>query len=167
MSADLYNKAIVETARATATAARLSAPDVTVEEDNPLCGDMIALDLAFADGRVVALGHKTRGCLLTRAAAVIVARRAVGAELAELRRAIASLEALLAGDPAPPAWEELAMFGPVRAVKSRHDCVRLPFRALAAALDAFERAVNGRPIRQAPGGPRGRGPRPRLVRKRS
>lgn len=135
MTAELYDAAIVATAKETAKAERLPAPDLTVEEDNPLCGDRITLDLAFADGRVAAVGHKTRGCLLTRAAAVVLARHAVGADPAELRRAIASLRALLAGQEGAPAWPELSMFEPVRAVASRHDCVLLPFRALETALD--------------------------------
>lgn len=135
MTAELYDAAIVATAKETAKAERLPAPDLTVEEDNPLCGDRITLDLAFADGRVAAVGHKTRGCLLTRAAAVVLARHAVGAEPAELRRAIASLRALLAGEAGTPEWPELSMFEPVRAVASRHDCVLLPFRALETALD--------------------------------
>jgi len=139
MSTELYDAAIVATAKETAAAERLPAPDLTVEEDNPLCGDRITLDLAFADGRVAAVGHKTRGCLLTRAAAVVLARRAVGADPAELRRAIASLEALLAGKAGAPFWPELSMFEPVRAVPSRHDCVLLPFRALETALDRRER----------------------------
>jgi NifU-like protein involved in Fe-S cluster formation len=139
VSAALYDAAIVATAKETAKAERLPAPDVTVEEDNPLCGDRITLDLAFADGRVAAIGHKTRGCLLTRAAAVVLARHAVGADPAELRRAIASLRALLAGQEGAPAWPELSMFEPVRAVPSRHDCVLLPFRALETALDRRER----------------------------
>lgn len=139
MSTELYDAAIVATAKETAAAERLPAPDLTVEEDNPLCGDRITLDLAFRDGRIAAVGHKTRGCLLTRAAAVVLARRAVGGDPAELRRAVASLRALLAGQDGAPAWPELSMFEPVRAVPSRHDCVLLPFRALETALDRRER----------------------------
>jgi NifU-like protein involved in Fe-S cluster formation len=35
-------------------------------------------------------------------------------------------------------WPELAAFTPVHAHKSRHDCVLLPFEALAQALDETE-----------------------------
>jgi NifU-like protein involved in Fe-S cluster formation len=76
---------------------------------------------------------------LTRAAAVLLARRAPGADAAELRRAIVSLRALLAGREEAPLWPELSMFEPVRAVASRHDCVLLPFRALEVALERRER----------------------------
>lgn len=135
MSTELYDRRIVELAREAGGAARLASPSVTVERDNPLCGDRIALDVELADGRVRAVGHRTRGCLLTRAAAVLVARHAPGAAPSELRRAIADLEAVLRGEGSAPSWPELAIFAPVSQVKSRWDCVLLPFRALAEALD--------------------------------
>ncbi|MCS6877960.1 MAG: iron-sulfur cluster assembly scaffold protein [Geminicoccaceae bacterium] len=145
MSAELYHRAIVETAKETAEAARLPAPDVTVEEDNPLCGDRIVLDLLFRDGRVAAVGHKTRGCLLTRAAAAVLARRVPGCAASDLFRAIASLQDLLEGRDGSPSWPELAMFAPVRAVKSRHECVLLPFRALERALASVPPAAERKP----------------------
>lgn len=145
MSAELYHRIIVETAKETAKAARLETADVTVEEDNPLCGDRILLDLLVRDGKVAAVGHSTRGCLLTRAAAVVLARRAPGCSAKELGDAIASLHALLEKGEGPPLWSELAMFAPVQAVKSRHECVLLPFRALARALALIERSKGAQP----------------------
>ncbi len=144
MSAQLYDAAILAEAKAAAGAGRLEPADVSVEGDNPLCGDRIALDLrAGAEGRVAALAHRTRGCLLTRAAASLLGRRAPGASAAELRAAIAELEALLRGEGSPERWPELAMFEPVAVVKSRHDCVLLPFRTLARALHALEAGGRG------------------------
>ena len=43
------------------------------------------------------------------------------------------LRRLLAGEAVAPRWPELAMFAPVSAVRSRHECVLLPFEALAGA----------------------------------
>ena len=51
----------------------------------------------------------------------------VGAVTLELRR-------LLAGEAIEPRWPELAMFAPVSAVRSRHECVLLPLQALSEAL---------------------------------
>jgi nitrogen fixation protein NifU and related proteins len=137
-SADLYNDAIIREAKAAAERPRLPGPDASVTRDNPLCGDRVTLDLAFApDGTVAAAGHKTRGCLLTQAAASLLARRAEGASPEELDRAAADLRAILRGGSGggeEPAWPELAMFGPVSAVRSRHECVLLPFDALREAL---------------------------------
>lgn len=135
MSERIYDEAILAEAKAQAGAGALERPDVRVECDNPLCGDRVTLDLAGSAERVAALAHRTRGCLLTRAAASLIGRRASGASPAELRAAIAEIEALLATGTAAGRWPELAMFAPVRAVRSRHDCVLLPFRALGEALD--------------------------------
>jgi nitrogen fixation NifU-like protein len=138
MSQDLYNDAILREAKGAAAAApRLEAPDLTVTLDNPLCGDRVTLDLRLDEGsRVAAVGHKTRGCMLTLAAASVLARRAPGTTPDELRGIVRGLEASLRGGAdAEAAWPELEMFRPVRAIRSRHECVLLPFHALEGALD--------------------------------
>ena len=134
MSDDLYNDAIVREAKAGAHTPRLPQPDRTVTRDNPLCGDRVTLDLRLEDGHVAEVGHKTRGCLLTQAAAALVARRGVGATPQDVDRIVGELQALLRGDATSLSWDELAMFRPVAAIKSRHECVLLPFEALAEAL---------------------------------
>jgi nitrogen fixation NifU-like protein len=141
MGDSLYQTAIVETARRATGKGRLPAPDASVTLDNPLCGDRVTIDLAMAGGRVTALGHEVRGCLLCEAAAAIIASHATGATADELKAASASAATLLSGADAAPAWPDLSMFLPVRAHKSRHRCVLLPFEALEAAL---AKAAKGR-----------------------
>lgn len=135
---DLYNNAILREAKAANAAVRLEQPAQTVTLDNPLCGDRVTLDLRLGDGgdaRVEAVGHKTRGCMLTQAAAAVLTRRAPGSTPDELREVVRALEASLRGDEGgDPVWPELAMFRPVRAIRSRHECVLLPFHALEDAL---------------------------------
>lgn len=134
MSGDLYDAAIVAAARAKVGAGRLEAPTHSVTCDNPLCGDRVTLDLGLDGPRLTSLAHKTRGCLLTQAAASALAEHAPGHDLAELRGLYDRVRAMLR-DGEPPPWPALAMFQPVRAVPSRFDCVLLPFRALGEALD--------------------------------
>lgn len=134
MTNDLYNDAIVAAARARHGHGRLEAPDRSATCDNPLCGDRVTIDLTLAGERIGALAQKVRGCLLTEAAASVIGRRAAGATPAEIERAAESLRRLLAGEAVEPAWPELAMFTPVKAVKSRHECVLLPFVAVEEAL---------------------------------
>lgn len=135
---DLYDEAIVRAARETGAAARLPGPDVSVTCDNPLCGDRVTLDLRLDDaGAVAEVGHKTRGCLLTQAAATVLARHAPGATREAAAAALRDLDAALRGTGDAPisAWPETEMFRPVRAVRSRHECVLLPFQALSDALE--------------------------------
>ena len=137
MSDDIYQRAIKELARAGHGAGRLDAPTVSARLDNPLCGDRITLDLRMDGGRIVALGHETKGCLLCLAAASLIGREAPGRSVAELVSMHTELLALLAGEaPFAAHWPDLAAFSPVRAHRSRHGCVLLPFRALSAALDS-------------------------------
>ena len=134
MAADLYNDAILAEAKARHGHGRLQEPDVTVTCDNPLCGDRVTIDLDLAGARVAAFAQTTRGCVLTQAAASVLGRHLAGTSAADLAAATADLRALLAGEATTPAWRELAMFAPVQAVASRHECVLLPFQAAAEAL---------------------------------
>ena len=113
---------------------RLARPHGTATVDNPLCGDRVTLDVELgAAGCVARVGHVVRGCLLCEAAAVLIAEHASRCGTETLLRAGAGVDAALKeGTPFP--WPDLEMFVPVRAVKSRHRCVGLPFEALAAAL---------------------------------
>jgi nitrogen fixation NifU-like protein len=142
MRDDLYHQAILDLARAATGQGRLGAPQVSVRIDNPLCGDRVTLDLDMADGRVRALGHQVRGCLLCQAAAAVIGARAPGESAAALRATAERLRRLIVegaggGEGTAPAdlWPELAAFAPVHRHKSRHECVMLPFIALGRALD--------------------------------
>jgi NifU-like protein involved in Fe-S cluster formation len=136
----LYHQAILELARQARADARLAAPQASVTLDNPLCGDRITLDLSLAEGKVGEVGHRVRGCLLCQAAAAVIASRAPGETPQALRTVARDLADALAGrtDLAGGSWPELAVFGPVRPHKSRHDCVLLPFQALTQALDEID-----------------------------
>ncbi|OWJ63846.1 iron-sulfur cluster assembly scaffold protein [Inquilinus limosus] len=130
----LYDQAILQKAREATGAGRLPEPDGSAMIDNPLCGDRVTIDLTLADGKVAKIGHLVRGCVLCEASAALIAEKAVGQAPAVLRGIAAGIRPMLREGAAPP-WPELEIFTPVRAVRSRHDCVELPFRALAAALD--------------------------------
>lgn len=141
MTADaLYHEVLLRLARAAAGAGRLESPDGTGARDNPLCGDEATVDVRVLDGRVAALGHRTRGCVLCQASVSLLARVAVGRTAPEVGLVRGQLAATLRGGaPAPGgAWAELAVFLPVRDVPSRHACVLLPFDALGDALARAE-----------------------------
>ena len=141
MKDELYHQAILELARKSRQTARLEAPQASVILDNPLCGDRITLDLSLGDGRVDAVGHKVRGCLLCQAAAAVIGERAPGRTPDELREVAQDLGDAIAKAPeiAGKRWPELAAFAPVHPHRSRHECVMLPFQALIEALDRADR----------------------------
>lgn len=137
MSDDLYQAAIMALAKSGDGEGRLDGPDASVTLDNPLCGDRVTMDIAVADGRIVEVAHKTRGCILCRAAAAAVARHAPGCDATRLADVATALSAMLAktGPLPKDAWPDLAVFAPVANHKSRHECVMLPVLAVSQALD--------------------------------
>ena len=144
MSDEIYHARLIAQARAATRAGRLEAPDASVTLHNPLCGDRVTIEVTLADGRIRDLAQRVRGCLLCEAAASAIGAHAIG-ETAESSEAVErGVAAMLAGTPPAPEslWPDLEAFAPVRAHKSRHRCVLLPFEALRAALSQA-RATRG------------------------
>jgi len=139
MGDDLYHKAILDLARRATGHGRLEAPQASVRVDNPLCGDRVTLDLSLENGRVSAVAHRVRGCLLCQAAAAVIGARAPGETATALRENTERLRRMIVEGAGPGEdlsgwWPELEAFAPVHRHKSRHDCVLLPFTALSRAL---------------------------------
>jgi len=135
MSDELYHEKLVARAQAGRMRERLEQPDKTVTLDNPLCGDRVTIDLKIIDGKILEAGHRTRGCLLCEAASALIVEQAPGASTDALVGLTDRVRHFLQkSGPAPSGWSAVEEFAPVRKVKSRQDCVMLPFRALAQAL---------------------------------
>ncbi len=134
----LYHEALVRLGRAAHGAGRLPGADAEGTADNPLCGDRATFQVRLREGRIEAVAHQVRGCILCLASASLIGRASRGATPGDAAEARARAAALLEeGAPAPAgAWADLAFFAPARGVPSRHACVLLPFDALAAALES-------------------------------
>ena len=133
---DLYQEVILDHNKRPRNFRIISQPTHKADGVNPLCGDRITLDVAVEGGKIIAIGHDTRGCLLCRAAASWLGQAAPGATRAQMAAAHAELLALLKQDALDTSAvrESLLPFSPVREHKSRHGCVLLPFQALEQAL---------------------------------
>jgi NifU-like protein involved in Fe-S cluster formation len=135
MASALYQQAIMDLAAEAVGHGTLESPSAAALVDNPLCGDRVEMQIESRDGRIGALAHRVRGCLLCRAAASILGKRAPGATSANIEVVSQQLATLLReGGTPPPGWEDLSVFAPVQAHPSRYRCVQLPFEALLQAL---------------------------------
>ena len=65
---------------------RLESPTLSHEEDNPLCGDIIGIDLAVKDGNIADVRFHGRGCAISQASASLLTERLKGLSLAEARK---------------------------------------------------------------------------------
>jgi nitrogen fixation NifU-like protein len=65
---------------------RLEGATISHEEDNPLCGDVVGIDLLVKDGEIADVRFHGRGCAISQASASLLTERIKGMPLAEARR---------------------------------------------------------------------------------
>ena len=99
------------------------------EADNPLCGDVIHIDLKMnADGKIEDAWFEGKGCVISQASASMLIEKIEGKTLDEVH--------------AFSADEMLVLFGP-KLTPNRQKCCLLGWRVLQSAvhspLDAFGR----------------------------
>jgi NifU-like protein involved in Fe-S cluster formation len=145
MELGIYNAGMLRLAAEAAGAGRLDERAASAEIVNPVCGDRIRVDVRTEGARIGALGYEVHACVLTQASASLLGRHAPGRTAAEIRALAQQIEAMLREDGAAPGgdWSDYATLAPVRAHRSRHECVMLPLRALLAALAAGESTDRG------------------------
>lgn len=135
MTDELYHREVMRLAADATGHGRLAAPTGSATVTNPLCGDRITVDVVVEAGRIAALGHEVRACLLCQASASMLARHATGGDPAALGAIKGEIERhIAAGTQLPETWPELAAFAPVANHRSRLRCVTLPFEALERAV---------------------------------
>jgi NifU-like protein involved in Fe-S cluster formation len=144
MSDPLYRKEILRLAADAAGAGRLAQPSSSATLTNPACGDRVTVDIAVEGGRITALAHHTRACILTQASAAILGADAVGLNRTEIASlAVAVRQALAGGDNPPAPFDAYAAFDGLTEHKARHKCVLLPLEAALEAMEFLEMAKPG------------------------
>ncbi len=134
MTDQLYQDRIVSLAKAKTGAGKLANPTKSARRDNPLCGDRVVVDVTLDDGgKITEIGQQVRGCLLCQASASALASVAVGRDAAGIEKVRLDAECAI-GREEGEAGEPFSAFAPVKAHKSRHECVLLPFEALKDAM---------------------------------
>ena len=83
---DLYRELIIERYKAPMYRGELDPQDITFEDDNPLCGDHIRIDLRLDDGNVVTeAAFSGKGCAISQASADLLVESIIGKNLEEIK----------------------------------------------------------------------------------
>jgi nitrogen fixation protein NifU and related proteins len=131
----LYQRQVIERARAPLHAGAPDGATSVGEGANPLCGDRVRVGVWLdADGRIGAVRHQTRGCAICLASADMMAGLAVGLDPAEALAMGQDFAAGLRAGQGDGIRPELAVFAPLHRHRSRIRCATLPWSALEAAL---------------------------------
>ncbi len=83
---DLYRELIIDRYRNPQFKGSLDPHDISFEDDNPLCGDHIRIDLRLdGDDRVVEAAFDGKGCAISQASADLLVESVIGKTLDEVR----------------------------------------------------------------------------------
>ena len=139
---DLYSQKILDLAGNAQQPPRLAHPDGSARKVSRICGSVIEVDVAVADGVITAYGHELSACALGQTSAAVVAREIVGTPVDAFRDLRAQMHAMLKENGAPPGgkWSDLAYLEPVRDYSARHMSTLLVFDAVVAAIEKAESA---------------------------
>jgi len=125
---DLYREIIIERYKNPAFKGELIPNDISFEDENPLCGDHIRIDLRVnAEGVISEAAFSGHGCAISQASADLLLESVIGKSLEEVRRI--SKEDLL---------DLLGIeLGPVRL-----KCALLPLKILKAGVYGIKEATD-------------------------
>lgn len=84
---DLYREVIVERYKNPAYRGELEPHDITFEDENPLCGDQIRIDLRVnAQETITEAAFSGHGCAISQASADLLLESVIGKSLDEVKR---------------------------------------------------------------------------------
>jgi nitrogen fixation NifU-like protein len=85
MSSDIYKDIILDYYRNPRNFGDLPNPDVRAKDSNPLCGDIIEMQLKINDGKIEDVRFKGKGCAISQASASMLTEAIKGKTLDEVK----------------------------------------------------------------------------------
>ena len=83
---ELYRENILDHYKHPRNRGEIEHPDITYEDANPLCGDLIRMDFKTRDGTIDQVRFSGHGCSISQAAASMLCERIEGMSLEEARK---------------------------------------------------------------------------------
>ncbi len=85
MSSDIYKDIILDYYRNPRNFGELPNPDVRAKDSNPLCGDIIEMQLKINDGKVEDIRFQGKGCAISQASASMLTEAVKGKSLDDVK----------------------------------------------------------------------------------
>jgi nitrogen fixation NifU-like protein len=85
LSSDIYRELILEYYRHPVNFGELPNPDVKAKDTNPLCGDVIEMQLKVNGDRIEDIRFRGQGCAISQAAASMLTEVAKGKSFEEIK----------------------------------------------------------------------------------
>ena len=86
MGDQMYREYILDHYKNPRNFGRLEDADISHEENNPLCGDVVGMDIKTSDGVIEDVRFHGRGCAISQASASLLTERLKGMSLEDARK---------------------------------------------------------------------------------
>jgi nitrogen fixation protein NifU and related proteins len=138
--AALYQEIILSHYRSPKRKGVIAGAPTGIEHHNPLCGDVLAIQLVQTGGVVSDAAFTARACSITQATASLLLDRLIGRTPADAAALVARVDALVEGTEAATkdasgSLGDLMALSSVARFPARKPCVRLVTAAVREALD--------------------------------
>ena len=133
----IYQKRILDLASINKKSVELKEFNVSKELKNPLCGDVVNIRLNLINNQIQELSAKVRGCALCEASAGLVVNYFHHKKI-PIKNFMEHFDNWLINKNIEfprQLPEELKIFLPIQDVKSRHVCIKMPFKAFFQAIN--------------------------------
>jgi nitrogen fixation NifU-like protein len=136
---DLYQELILDHYRNRRGEGHLDDPTVEVDQNNPLCGDVVHLELKIQDGRIAEVGHTGEGCSISRASASMLAETLPGSTIEEAFDRVERFRQMMHGEEIEDEdlGDAIALSG-VAKFPARIKCALLSWTATNEALLTYQ-----------------------------
>jgi nitrogen fixation NifU-like protein len=95
---ELYKEVILDHYRAPRNKGRLDPHDVSLERNNPLCGDEIELFVKFNGDTIEGIAFEGKGCSISQASASMMTEKVQGLSVKDATSVAESIKAMMAGE---------------------------------------------------------------------
>jgi nitrogen fixation protein NifU and related proteins len=138
---DLYQELILDHYRRKRGEGTLESPSVAVDQNNPLCGDEIHLEMTIEDGRVTELAHTGEGCSISQASVSMMSQAVTGRTIDEALGVVEHFRQVMHGDEEADEdrlGDAVALEG-VAKYPVRIKCALLGWMAAKDAIQTYQR----------------------------
>lgn len=83
---EIYRENILDHYKRPSHKGTIESPDITYEDSNPLCGDVIRMDFKVEDGKIAAVRFSGHGCSISQASADMLCEKLEGMSLEDAKK---------------------------------------------------------------------------------
>ena len=132
---ELYREIILDHWRNPRRKGQVEPADVSVEGNNPLCGDEVFLTMRVREGSVEAIAFDGHGCSISRASASMMCEGVDGLGVVEATDLARRFKAMMLEGADPEDLGDLEALQGVARIPLRIKCAVLPWNALLEGLE--------------------------------